>query len=174
MQTIVTYAGKTYGVMNSTDVQLAYYNVKLFKRAGLPVPWQPHSFADIVAASKALKLGAIHHPDVSLTREHPAARHRHSEALRSSSTARMTACTTVRREMEIGGPGFTATWKFLAAMRPYEENGATWSNPNASSIVNLTTMPAGKVGIVFDGSWVSSAYIPKSYKPWPGFATTFK
>lgn len=40
--------------------------------------------------------------------------------------------------------------------------------------MNLDSMPAGKVGIAFDGSWVSSAYIPHSYKPWPGFATTFK
>ncbi len=70
MKSIVTYAGKTYGVMNSTDVQLAYYDTKLFKKAGLPVPWQPHSFADIVAASKALaKFGSQHHADVLVHRD---------------------------------------------------------------------------------------------------------
>ena len=175
MKSIVTYGGKTYGVMNSTDVQLAYYNTKLFKRAGLPVPWQPHSFADIVAASKALaKLGPSITPTFLYTGTPlgEASSFRGFEVFLDGTNDRLYDSSTGK--WEIGGPGFKATWKFLAAMRKYEEPESLWSNPNAGETVNLNTMPAGKVGIVFDGSWVSSAYVPKSYKPWPGFATTFK
>ena len=133
MQSIVTYGGKTYGVMNSTDVQLAYYNTKLFKKAGLPVPWQPHSFADIVAASKALsQVWPEHHPRRSCTPGHRWERLRHSGIRGFPRRHERPVCTTTPTgKWEIGGPGFTATWNFLAAMRKYEEPESAWSNPNA-------------------------------------------
>jgi multiple sugar transport system substrate-binding protein len=174
MQGIATYDGKIYGVMNSTDVQLAYYNTALFKKAGLPVPWQPHSFADIVAASKAL---SEHDPGIVPTWLYTgtplgeASSFRGFEVFLDGTHDRLYNDKT--HKWEISGPGFTATWNFLAAMRPYEEPVSDWSNPNASATVDLNLMPASKVGIVFDGSWVSTAYVPHSLKPWPAFFTTF-
>jgi len=175
MQKIATYGGKIYGVMNSSDVQLAYYNTKLFKKAGLPVPWQPHSFADIIAASKALAKadpGIVPTWLYTGTPLGEASSFRGFEVFLDGTHDRLYNSST--KKWEISGPGFTATWNFLASMRKYEEPVADWSNPSASETVNLNMMPANKVGIVFDGSWVSTAYIPHSYKPWPAFATTFK
>lgn len=175
MQQIATYNGKTYGVMNSSDVQLAFYNTKLFKKAGLPVPWQPHSFADIVTASKAL---AKSNPSIVPTWLYTgtplgeASSFRGFEVFLDGTHDRLYDSAT--HKWEISGPGFTATWNFLASMRKYEEPVAQWSDPNASTTVNVNLMPTNKVGIVFDGSWVSTAYVPGSYKPWPAFATTFK
>ena len=175
MQKIATYNGKVYGAMNSSDVQLAFYNTKLFKKAGIPVPWQPHSFADIVTASKAL---AKSDPGIVPTWLYTgtplgeASSFRGFEVFLDGTNDRLYDSAT--NKWEISGPGFTATWKFLASMRKYEEPVSDWSNPNASTTVNVNLMPTNKVGIVFDGSWVSTAYIPGSYKPWPAFATTFK
>ena len=75
------------------------------------------------------------------------------------------------RKWEIGGPGFNATWNLLAAMRPYEEPESYWSSPNADATVDLTLIPNQKVGIVFDGSWVATAFVPGGLKPWPVFTT---
>jgi multiple sugar transport system substrate-binding protein len=175
MQNVVTYKGKVYGVVNSTDVQLAYYNTKLFKEAGIAVPWQPHSFADIVAASKAL---AKHDKGITPTFLYTgtplgeASSFRGFEVFLDGTNDRLYNNTT--NKWEISGPGFTATWNFLAAMRPYEESESIWSNPNASSTVNLNMMPANQVGIVFDGSWVSTSYVKAGPKPDPSFFTNFK
>ena len=175
MQNVVTYKGKVYGVVNSTDVQLAYYNSKLFKEAGIAVPWQPHSFADIVAASKAL---AKHDKGIVPTWLYTgtplgeASSFRGFEVFLDGTNDRLYNNTT--NKWEISGPGFTATWNFLAAMRPYEEPESDWSNPNGSSTVNLNLMPANQVGIVFDGSWVSTSYVKGGPKPDPSFFTNFK
>lgn len=175
MQNVVTYNGKVYGVVNSTDVQLAYYNAKLFRKAGIAVPWQPHSFADIVTASKAL---AKHDKGIvpawlyTGTPLGEASSFRGFEVFLDGTNDRLYNSAT--KKWEISGPGFTATWNFLAAMRPYTEPESDWSNPNGSSTVNLNLMPANQVGIVFDGSWVSTSYVKGGPKPDPSFFTNFK
>ena len=58
-------------------------------------------------------------------------------------------------------------------MRPYEEPESYWSSPNADATVDLTLIPNQKVGIVFDGSWVATAFVPGGLKPWPAFFTTY-
>ena len=47
--------GKTYGVPISTDSRGIYYNMEIFKEAGIATPWQPQSWADIIEAGKAVK-----------------------------------------------------------------------------------------------------------------------
>ncbi len=175
MQKIITYDGKIYGVMNSTDVQFIYYDVNLFKKAGIQVPWQPHSLADIEAAAKKLKAAepgiipawiytGLPLGEASSFRGFEVFLNGTGQQLYDSSTGKW----------EVGGPGFTTTWNFLQAMRPYEEPESDWSNPNGASTVNLTLMPQQKVGMVFDGMWVSENFVPGGPKPWPGFFSTYQ
>jgi multiple sugar transport system substrate-binding protein len=173
MQNIAMFNGKIYGVMNSTDVQLIFYDKALFKKAGITVPWQPKSLADIVTAAKALKKvsGIVPTWLYTGTPLGEASSFRGFEVFLNGSNDRLYDTTT--NKWEISGPGFNAAWNFLASMRPYAEPEAQWSNPNASATVNLNMMPANKVGIVFDGSWISTAYVPGGPKPWPGFFSTF-
>lgn len=50
-----TYKGALYGIPNGTDGRVIYFNQKLFAKAGLPTTWQPTSWAEILAAGRALK-----------------------------------------------------------------------------------------------------------------------
>jgi multiple sugar transport system substrate-binding protein len=50
-----SYNGKLYGVPGGTDGRVLYYNKKLFAQAGLPVPWNPMSWQDILDAGSKLK-----------------------------------------------------------------------------------------------------------------------
>ncbi|MGO9196992.1 MAG: extracellular solute-binding protein [Acidimicrobiales bacterium] len=174
MQDIVTYDGQVYGVMNSTDVQLIYYSTSLFQKAGLPVPWQPRSLADIVSAAKAIH---AHDPGVTPawlytgTPLGEASSFRGFEVFLDGTHDRLYDAAT--KKWETSGPGFTATWKFLAAMRPYEEPESDWSNPSAAATVDLSQMPGQQVGIVFDGSWVSTLFVKGGLKPWPGFFSAY-
>jgi multiple sugar transport system substrate-binding protein len=77
------------------------------------------------------------------------------------------------QKWEISGPGFTATWNLLQRMRPYEEPESDWSNPQAEATLALTLIPAQQVGIVFEGNWIATAYIPGGLHPWKGFYTQY-
>lgn len=48
------FRGRSYGVPDTTDGRVLFYNKTLFARAGLPADWQPRGWADIVAAGRAL------------------------------------------------------------------------------------------------------------------------
>jgi multiple sugar transport system substrate-binding protein len=47
--------GVQYGIPYSTDVQGIWYNKDLFKQAGIPVPFEPKSWDDIMDVAKKLK-----------------------------------------------------------------------------------------------------------------------
>lgn len=50
-----TFGGKTYAVDTGENTSGLFYNKVMFRKAGLPVPWHPKNWADILAAAKAIK-----------------------------------------------------------------------------------------------------------------------
>jgi len=55
MQELGTYNGKVYAIWVETAPQVVYYRKDLFKAAGLPVPWQPKNWDDIIEAARTIK-----------------------------------------------------------------------------------------------------------------------
>jgi len=51
----VTYKGKVWGLNRDTDVRPLYYRKDIFEKAGIPVPWQPTSWDDILEAARTIK-----------------------------------------------------------------------------------------------------------------------
>jgi len=51
----VTYNGKVWGLNRDTDVRPLYYRKDIFEQAGIPVPWQPKSWDDILEAARTIK-----------------------------------------------------------------------------------------------------------------------
>lgn len=52
---LATYEGKVYAVPFETAPLVIYYRKDIFKEAGLPVPWQPKSWDNIVEAALTIK-----------------------------------------------------------------------------------------------------------------------
>ena len=50
-----TFDGKVYAVNTGENDSQLYYNMDIFKQAGLPIPWQPHNWNDILAAARQIK-----------------------------------------------------------------------------------------------------------------------
>ena len=50
-----TFGGKVYAVDQGENDSALFYNKTMFRKAGLPVPWTPHNWADIVAAAAKIK-----------------------------------------------------------------------------------------------------------------------
>jgi multiple sugar transport system substrate-binding protein len=177
MKSLVTYNGKVYGAMNSTDVQLIYYSKKLFKQAGLTANWQPHSWQDILSAARAIARTTNGNSSVVPLWVYTgqavgeASTFRGFEVFLNGTKDRLYDYT--KSKWEISGPGFDATWNLLAQMQPLEEPESMWSSPNADATVALKLIPNQQVGIVFDGSWVATAYVPGGLQPWPGFFSAY-
>lgn len=50
-----TFDGKVYAVDTGENDSQLYYNMDMFRQAGLPVPWAPHTWDDILAAARVIK-----------------------------------------------------------------------------------------------------------------------
>ncbi|WP_246079122.1 extracellular solute-binding protein [Paenibacillus piri] len=169
MQDIVKADGKVYGVMNNTDVQVIYYSKKLFEKAGLPTQWQPKNWQEIIDAGQAIKKLDSNLVPIWLYA---------GKALGEASTFRgfqvfllgteNTMYNYDSKKWVTGGKGFDKTWKFLEQVTKLGllEPQKYWTNTNASSIVNRELMPKHQVGMVFDGSWIGSNFLPTGPQPW--------
>ncbi|OXM82319.1 extracellular solute-binding protein [Paenibacillus rigui] len=159
--------GKVYGIPYSTDTRGMFYNTNIFKKAGLPVPWEPKSWDDILAAAQAIKSKV---PDVT-------------PFWINSGKATGEATTMQTFEMLLYGtkdtlfengkwvaksPGFLDSLKFINDI--YKKGlGPELSQVltgQAGDIVSNQMMPKEKVGIVLNGNWVPSAWKPDGPAPW--------
>jgi multiple sugar transport system substrate-binding protein len=168
MQNIVKLNGQIYGVMNSTDVQAIYYDVKLFKKAGLPVPWQPRNWNDVIHAALAIKAHDKGVIPLWLYTGFPmgeASSFRGFEVFLWGTHDVLYDYRT--KKWVTGGPGFNAVWNLLQKVHDLglEEPEADWSNPNGSSTLDLQLMPAQQVGMAFEGSWIGGNYLPGGQHP---------
>ena len=50
-----SFKGKTYLVMRMTDLRMVFYHKPLLAQAGIPIPWQPKNWDEIISACRLLK-----------------------------------------------------------------------------------------------------------------------
>lgn len=55
MQEIVSYEGLHLGVMFTTDVRMLWYWKPIFEKAGIPIPWKPKNWIDVLSAALTIK-----------------------------------------------------------------------------------------------------------------------
>lgn len=52
---VASYEGQVYGLPTDTDVRMLWYDKSNFEKAGIAVPWEPKSWADVFDAAQKLK-----------------------------------------------------------------------------------------------------------------------
>lgn len=62
IQSILGYQGKLYGVASGTDVRQIFYRTDVFEQAGIEMPWQPTSWAELLDTARALKEAGVEIP----------------------------------------------------------------------------------------------------------------
>lgn len=159
---------KSYGVPFSTDVRGLYYNKALFQKAGLPVPWEPKNWQDILTAAQALK---DTQPDII-------------PFWMNSGKAGQEATTMQTFEMLLYGtqdtlfedgkwvtqsPGVMSALQFIddiysKGLGPQLSQVMT---AQAGQVLETDLMPNQKVGIVLNGSWLPATWASTGSKPWP-------
>ncbi len=62
IQGILGYQGKLYGIAAGTDVRQIFYRKDIFEQAGIPLPWQPTTWQDILDTAQTLKDAGVESP----------------------------------------------------------------------------------------------------------------
>jgi multiple sugar transport system substrate-binding protein len=167
--------GNYYGVPMSTDTRGLWYNKQVFAKAGLPVPWHPKTWADVLTAAHAIKQkvpGVIPLNVFSGTPAGEATTMQGFEMLLYGTAETLFDSST--RKWITPGTGFTDSLNFIKtiytqglAPKPEQE-----LNPNIQTIVNAQWLPQGKLAIDLDGSWLpGTAWTPGNPNPWPQWSS---
>ncbi len=66
MQSEGTFGGTTYAVDQGENDSALYYNKNMFRKAGLPVPWKPTNWNDIISRGEEDQgIGARRHSSMA-------------------------------------------------------------------------------------------------------------
>jgi len=162
--------GKIYGIPYTTDTRGLWYNVNIFKKAGLPVPWEPKNWNDILTAAKTIK------EKVPGTIPFWCNVGKASGEAASMQTLEMLLYGTEDPLYDaesdkwiVKSPGFLHSLEFIHKI--YSQGlGPEMSQILAGNAGNLLTeqlMPEEKVGIVLNGSWLTGTWGEEGPAPWP-------
>ncbi|GLG00144.1 sugar ABC transporter substrate-binding protein [Alicyclobacillus hesperidum subsp. aegles] len=163
-------SGEVYGVPYSTDTRGLYYDVKIFKEAGLPVPWHPKNWNDVLNAAKKIKEKV---PGVvPLWMQVGKAT---GEATTMQTFEMLlygthdTLYDAAKHKWIVQSPGFLNSLKWIQTV--YADGlGPSFSqilNAQAGNIESQQLMPQQKIGIALDGNWLPGSWQKNGPSPWP-------
>lgn len=171
VQQETTFNSHVYGVNNGENTNALYYNMQYFKKAGIPVPWQPKTWNDVLAAAQKIKQAVPNVWPIWLTGGEAsgtiAIQSNGGNLLYGSSTP--TIFDTNTKKWVVDSPGLRETLGFYSqvAKQGYQSPLSVLFNPNA--IINIPNyMAQQKVAIVFGGNWYSESWVKAVSAPyWP-------
>lgn len=172
MKQIVTFNHQIYGVMFGTDVRALWYNTAVFKKAGLPIPWHPTNWAQVIQAAQTIKKkvpGVIPFSMYSGIPNDEASTMQGFEMLLYGTGNSLYDYHSGK--WIVKSPGFLKALEFV--QQAFKQGWAE-SIPDALSTQWSTEIvdnlfPANKLGIDLDGFWISSAWGPHGSHPWPAW-----
>lgn len=157
----MTFDGKVYAGPFTTDTRGLYYHVKVFEKAGIPLPWEPKSWEDVLSTVEKLHKAGVPYP-----------------IWMNGSKAQGEATTMQTFEMLLGGTpdwiyendkwvgtsqGFKDALGFLEKihnMKIYDNTEyATMLDVNGWQVVNEKFPKTEDIGIVLDGSWKGADWL---------------
>jgi multiple sugar transport system substrate-binding protein len=162
--------GKTYGVPMGTDTRALWYNKNLFTKAGLPVPWQPKSWQDVLSAARTIKAKL---PGVTPLNVYSGKGAGEGATMQGFEMLLYGTNNTLYDENAkkwiASSPGFVDSLNVIKTvygekLGPDPQDAL---NPNFGTSVSNELLPAGKLAINLDGSWLSGSWLTGGAKPWP-------
>jgi multiple sugar transport system substrate-binding protein len=170
--------GQIYGVSMGTDTRGLWYNKTLLTKAGIAVPWQPKSWADIISAAAKIKKAE---PGVIPINVYSGVGTGEASSMQGFEMflygTNNPLYDTATNKWEQAGAGWQSALTTLKAL--YGQSLAASPqdalNPNWNNTVPESYLPQGKLAIDLDGSWVSSDWASASkggVAPWPAWSKT--
>jgi multiple sugar transport system substrate-binding protein len=162
--------GHVYGTPQSTDTRALFYHRDVFAEAGLPSTWEPTSWDDILEAARAIKDSDSEAAPLFIfsgKAQGEKASMQGFEMLLYGTTSRLYDEDT--KKWVLGSQGFVDALTLLRTM--FEEEltlpVSHHLDPNIGESIYSTMIPAGKLGILLDGSWITRNWGEGSAGAWP-------
>ena len=162
--------GKIYGVSMGTDTRALWYNEKLFEQAGIPVPWEPKTWDDVLSAAETIKSKL---PEVVPFNIYSGKPQGEAAAMQGFEMLLYGTEDTLYDEDEqkwvVGSQGFVDSLQFIADV--YQ--GGLGPTPQQALDKNIGTkvvgewLPNDQLAINLDGSWTSGTWLESGNVPWP-------
>jgi multiple sugar transport system substrate-binding protein len=165
--------GKTYGVTDGTDTRAVWYDKTLFKKAGLPVPWQPKNWNDILSAARTIK---AKDPGVYPWNIYSGKAAGEASAMQGFEMLLYGTGDSLYNKQQgkwvIGSQGFKDSLSLLKTvygtkLGPPVQQALTGQIQN---VVAQEWMPKHKVAINLDGSWLPNTWLKTGAKPWSAWS----
>jgi multiple sugar transport system substrate-binding protein len=162
--------GKTYGVPMGTDTRALWYDQTLFKKAGIPVPWEPKTWNDILTTARTIKQKL---PGVTPLNVYSGKGQGEGSTMQGFEMllygTKNTLYDDAQKKWVTASPGFNDSLNFIKTifsekLAPDPQDAL---DPNWGTRVGTEMLPTGKLAINLDGSWLSSTWIEGGSKPWP-------
>ncbi len=163
--------GKTYGVQDGTDTRALWYNKEIFAKAGLPATWQPKTWQDVLDTARTIKRKV---PGVTPLNVYTGKGAGEASVMQTFEmllygTGEDPLYDPAAKKWVTGSKGFRDSLDFVRSVYA-EKLGPELSDaldPNVAVRNVSEWLPAGKVGIDLDGSWLGEYWLPTGGKPWP-------
>jgi multiple sugar transport system substrate-binding protein len=168
--------GKSYGVPMGTDTRALWYNKQIFAKAGIPVPWQPKNWADILSAAQTIKSKV---PGVTPLNVYSGKGAGEGSTMQGFEMllygTKDTLYDAATKKWVTSSKGMTDSLNFVRTvysdkLGPDPQDAL---NPNIGTTIATSTIPSGKLGIDLDGSWLTGNWKagPGVTKPWTDWNT---
>lgn len=162
--------GKVYGIPMGTDTRALWYNKDLFEEVGLPVPWKPKTWDDVLDAAKTIK---AEKPDVipfniySGKPQGEAATMQGFEMLLYGADGEGNTLYEDKKWVT-GSEQFRDSLQFVqdvyqGDLGPTPQQAL---DTNIGTTITQTWLPEGKLAIDLDGSWQSGTWLETGTAPW--------
>jgi multiple sugar transport system substrate-binding protein len=166
--------GKTYGIPTGTDTRGIWFNKEILAKAGLPADWQPATWDDLLTAARTIKAAV---PGVIPLSIYAGAGVGEASSMQGFEMLLYGTGDTLydrgSQKWVVGSKGFRDALQFTQTV--YSEGlGPTPQQvleTNFNNKVGQELIPAGKVAIAVEGSWLSNKWGEGGANPWPQWSS---
>ncbi len=164
--------GKVYAVPDDTDTRGIWYNKQLLQKAGIPVPWQPKTWADVIAAARKVKAKLPGVTPLNLYTGQAGGEASSMQGfemlLYGTPAGDKSLYDASQKKWVVGSQGFKDALDFVhtlysQGLGPSKEQAL---GANFGTAVGTELIPEGKLAIDIDGSWMPNNWSSAAAKPW--------
>ncbi|CAH0346489.1 ABC transporter substrate-binding protein [Bacillus sp. CECT 9360] len=167
---VMAQDGKVYGVPYNTDSRGIWYNKDIFKKAGLPVPFEPKTWDDILQAARTIKEKS---PGIVPIWMNSGKATGEATSMQTFEMLLYGTKTPLydheNKKWIVKSDGLLNTFKFIDTV--YEDKlGPELSqvlNGQGGAIAYQQLMPKGKLAMGIDGIWQTGTWREEGPAPWP-------
>lgn len=163
--------GKVYGIPATSDTRGIWYNKELFQQAGLPVPFKPANWDEVLEAARTIKqkLPGVTPLNLIVGKANGEGVTMQTLEMLLYGTAD-TLYDDAAKKWIVNSPGLLDSFKFIDQVFNKDKTGPTMQvalNGQAGSIAFQQQFPQGKLAMAVDGSWAGSTWAENGAAPIP-------